>query len=40
MTGEERDGLYRRLARMRPAFAGYETKTDRVIPMLRLIRVP
>lgn len=40
VTGTERDGLYRRLAQMRPAFAGYETKTDRVIPMVRLTRVP
>ena len=37
--GEERDRFYRRLAHMRPAFAGYETRTDRVIPMLRLTRV-
>lgn len=39
VTGSERDELYRRLAEMRPAFAGYETKTDRVIPMFRLTRV-
>lgn len=39
VTGGERDELYRRLATMRPAFAGYETRTDRVIPMFRLIRV-
>jgi deazaflavin-dependent oxidoreductase (nitroreductase family) len=40
VTGDERDELYRRLAQMRPAFAEYETKTDRVIPMFRLTRVP
>ena len=40
VTGRERDELYRRLAQMRPAFAGYETRTDRVIPMFRLTRVP
>ena len=39
VTGAERDALYRRLAQMRPAFAGYEARTDRVIPMLRLTRV-
>lgn len=36
--GEERDRLYRRLARMRPAFAGYETRTERIIPMFRLTK--
>jgi deazaflavin-dependent oxidoreductase (nitroreductase family) len=39
VTGEERDGLYRRLAQMRPAFAGYEKRTDRIIPVFRLTRV-
>jgi hypothetical protein len=39
VTGDERDALYRRLAQMRPAFAAYETRTDRVIPMFRLTRV-
>lgn len=36
--GAERDELYARLAAMRPAFAGYESRTDRVIPMFRLVR--
>jgi deazaflavin-dependent oxidoreductase (nitroreductase family) len=40
VTGVERDELYRRLGRLRPSFAGYETKTSRVIPMFRLTRVP
>jgi deazaflavin-dependent oxidoreductase (nitroreductase family) len=40
VTGDERDGLYRRLAQMRPAFAGYEKRTDRVIPVFRLTGVP
>jgi deazaflavin-dependent oxidoreductase (nitroreductase family) len=39
VIGDERDGLYRRLEQLRPAFAGYETRTDRVIPMFRLARV-
>jgi deazaflavin-dependent oxidoreductase (nitroreductase family) len=40
VTGAERDALYQRLAQLRPAFAGYQTKTDRVIPMFRLTRIP
>ena len=32
MTGPERDELYARLAAMRPAFAGYESRSDRLIP--------
>ena len=38
-TGEERDELWRRMVELRPGFADYETKTDRVFPMLRLTRV-
>lgn len=34
--GGERDAFYRRLASIRPAFAGYERATSRVIPMFRL----
>ena len=37
--GAERDRLYRRLAEMRPAFAGYETRTPRITPMPRLREV-
>lgn len=40
VTGAERDRLYARLAELRPAFAGYEARTDRVIPMFRLRRTP
>ena len=36
VVGEERDRLYRRLAAIRPAFAGYEARTSRTIPMFRL----
>ena len=39
VTGEERDGLWRRLVEMRPGFAEYESKTTRVFPMFRLTRV-
>lgn len=35
--GDERDDFYRRLAEARPAFAGYERATARIIPMLRLV---
>lgn len=38
-TGEDRDGLWRRLVEIRPGFASYETKTSRVFPMFRLRRV-
>ena len=39
VTGAERDELWRRLVEIRPGFAEYETKTDRVFPMFRLTRV-
>jgi deazaflavin-dependent oxidoreductase (nitroreductase family) len=39
VTGAERDKLWRRLVEIRPGFAEYETKTDRVFPMFRLTRV-
>jgi deazaflavin-dependent oxidoreductase (nitroreductase family) len=38
VTGTERDELWRRLVEMRPGFAEYEEKTDRVFPMFRLTR--
>jgi deazaflavin-dependent oxidoreductase (nitroreductase family) len=38
VTGEARDRLWRRLVEMRPGFAEYETKTDRIFPMFRLSR--
>jgi deazaflavin-dependent oxidoreductase (nitroreductase family) len=38
-SGEDRNDLWRRLKEMRPGFAEYETKTDRVFPMFRLRRV-
>ncbi len=36
VTGAERDDLWRRLVELRPGFADYETKTNRVFPMFRL----
>ncbi len=38
VTGPERDDLWRRLVQLRPGFAEYVTKTDRVFPMFRLTR--
>lgn len=38
-TGADRDELWRRLVELRSGFAEYETKTDRVFPMIRLRRV-
>jgi deazaflavin-dependent oxidoreductase (nitroreductase family) len=37
-TGAERDELYARQAKLYPGFAEYETKTDRVIPVVALSR--
>ncbi|HLZ72497.1 MAG TPA: nitroreductase family deazaflavin-dependent oxidoreductase [Dehalococcoidia bacterium] len=38
LTGEERDRLYAEQARLRPAFAGYQAKTSRRIPVVALER--
>jgi deazaflavin-dependent oxidoreductase (nitroreductase family) len=38
VTGEERDRLYARQAALRPAFAEYETRTTRTIPVIALHR--
>jgi len=37
-TGAERDELYARQAQLYPGFAEYESKTDRVIPVVALTR--
>lgn len=37
--GPERDRLYARHAEFLPAFTEYETKTERVIPVVRLARI-
>jgi deazaflavin-dependent oxidoreductase (nitroreductase family) len=36
VTGEERDRLYNAQAELRPQFAEYQSKTDRVIPVVVL----
>jgi deazaflavin-dependent oxidoreductase (nitroreductase family) len=38
LQGEERDRWYAEQARRYPGFAGYQEKTDRVIPVVALIR--
>jgi deazaflavin-dependent oxidoreductase (nitroreductase family) len=39
ITGAERDALYARQAALRPAFAEYEQRTERKIPVIALQRV-
>ncbi len=38
LDGEERDRLYAEQARRYPGFAEYQEKTDRVIPVVALVR--
>jgi deazaflavin-dependent oxidoreductase (nitroreductase family) len=40
VEGEERDRLYAKQAAAYPGFAEYEAKTDRVIPVVALERLP
>ncbi|WP_200900236.1 nitroreductase family deazaflavin-dependent oxidoreductase [Rubrobacter aplysinae] len=35
-TGDDKQGLWERLVRMYPGYAGYQRKTDREIPVIRL----
>ena len=37
LTGEDRATAWERITRERPSFAGYEQKTDREIPVVRLV---
>jgi deazaflavin-dependent oxidoreductase (nitroreductase family) len=39
VEGEERDRLWQRIVREAPQFGGYEKKTERVIPIVRLRRL-
>jgi len=36
LEGDEREAVWRQLTERAPGFAGYENKTDRTIPVLRL----
>ena len=38
LHGTERDEAWQRIAKASPRFAQYETKTDRVLPIIRLTR--
>jgi deazaflavin-dependent oxidoreductase (nitroreductase family) len=38
LEGDERARAWRRITTANPRYAGYETKTDRVIPVIRLTR--
>jgi deazaflavin-dependent oxidoreductase (nitroreductase family) len=40
VTGPERTGLWERIVAAMPGFGDYQQNTDRVIPVLRLTRVP
>ena len=37
LTGEERAAMWRRIVAVSPGYAAYETKTDRQIPLVRLV---
>jgi deazaflavin-dependent oxidoreductase (nitroreductase family) len=39
LTGTEREGAFGRIAKITNSYAGYQTKTDREIPVVRLTRV-
>lgn len=39
ITGAERDAIYTKQSTLRPQFAEYQAKTDRVIPVIELARV-
>jgi len=38
LTGEERDKFYAKQSELYPQFARYQTKTDRTIPVVALVR--
>ena len=40
LSGEERAAAWQRIVREAPQFGGYEHKTDREIPVVRLTRAP
>ncbi len=37
LTGEERAAMWQRIVQASPGYASYQTKTDREIPLLRLV---
>lgn len=40
LSGAERDAAWQRITKAQPRYAGYETKTDREIPVIRLTPSP
>ena len=36
LAGQERDAAWQRITAAQPRYAGYEKKTDRVLPVIRL----
>lgn len=38
LDGEERASAWQRITARQPRYAGYESKTDRAIPVIRLVR--
>jgi len=39
LRGAEREEAWRRIVAFAPGYAGYQEKTDRIIPVVRLVRV-
>ena len=39
LRGAEREEAWRRIVALAPGYAGYQEKTDRIIPVVRLVRV-
>ena len=39
LTGQERDTAWQRITAAQPRYAGYEKKTDRVMPVIRLTAI-
>jgi deazaflavin-dependent oxidoreductase (nitroreductase family) len=39
LAGQERDAAWQRITAAQPRYAGYEKKTDRVMPVIRLTAV-
>ncbi len=40
LTGAEREAAWQRITTAQPRYAGYATKTDRQIPVIRLVAAP
>lgn len=39
LTAAERDAVYPRIVERAPGFGGYQSKTDRIIPVIELVRI-